>query len=435
MGILHQLTLVAFGATKRQSLVFTILNDTIKLIPYERAVLWETKEDLSLLGVSGQATIAPQTPLAQAWKNTLLHLNRPVEACRIEPLTQDIPDDLWKSATGDRKDLQVLWIPLPNADVGLWLERLPQYPWTDAEIQLLGVLAQGYALAWRRQPEPPLKQWLGPRRKRLRRMGLIALIAFLSLFLLTIPLRVVAPCEIVAADPYLVTAPLTGVIQSIEVQPGQEVLPGDLLFLYDPRVARQELEVAIQQVGIVQSQLDRATVLALQKEGTEDELRILRERIEQERARLKLARYRVERLRVVSPVAGIVQLSNPGTWRGKPVRVGERILTIIDPSKTRLAIWLPEEDNVPELSEHEVNVFLHSAPSQAYTARISFLANATSSSPDGVPSFLAEAEWKGAPPELHLGLEGTSILYGEKVSIAYWIFRKPMARIRATLGW
>ena len=164
-------------------------------------------------------------------------------------------------------------------------------------------------------------------------------------------------------------------------------------------------------------------------------MRILRERIEQERARLKLARYRVERLRVVSPVAGIVQLSNPGTWRGKPVRVGERILTIIDPSKTRLAIWLPEEDNVPELSEHEVNVFLHSAPSQAYTARISFLANATSSSPDGVPSFLAEAEWKGAPPELHLGLEGTSILYGEKVSIAYWIFRKPMARIRATLGW
>ncbi len=46
-----------------------------------------------------------------------------------------------------------------------------------------------------------------------------------------VPLRVVAPCEIVPEDPYLVTAPLNGVISEVVVDSGADVAKGDLLVL------------------------------------------------------------------------------------------------------------------------------------------------------------------------------------------------------------
>ncbi len=52
----------------------------------------------------------------------------------------------------------------------------------------------------------------------------------------------------------------------------------------------------------------------------------------------------------------------------------------------------------------------------------------------GVPSFIAEASWEKDSGMPRLGLKGTAILYGENVSIFYWLFRKPWAAAREFIG-
>jgi hypothetical protein len=57
-------------------------------------------------------------------------------------------------------------------------------------------------------------------------------------------------------------------------------------------------------------------------------------------------------------------------------------------------------------------------------------------SESNVPSFLAEANWiDGNPEGVKLGLKGTAILYGDKVSVIYWVLRKPWMFIRRSIGW
>ena len=58
----------------------------------------------------------------------------------------------------------------------------------------------------------------------------------------------------------------------------------------------------------------------------------------------------------------------------------------------------------------------------------------TTISPAGVPSILAEAEWSEVSLKAKMGLKGYAVLYGPRVSVSYWIVRKPWAALRRILG-
>jgi hypothetical protein len=53
-----------------------------------------------------------------------------------------------------------------------------------------------------------------------------------------------------------------------------------------------------------------------------------------------------------------------------------------------------------------------------------------------MPAFRAEATWDPAEPtaDIRLGLSGRAMLYGPRVSIAWWLLRKPWASVRRTFG-
>ncbi len=54
---------------------------------------------------------------------------------------------------------------------------------------------------------------------------------------------------------------------------------------------------------------------------------------------------------------------------------------------------------------------------------------------DGVVAYRLLATVEGQPAQLRLGLHGTAKLYGQKVSLAYYLLRRPLAAARAWLGW
>ena len=317
---------------------------------------------------------------------------------------------------------------------GLWLERWSGVLWTEQECTLLSALALGYGGAWERlHPRRPLVEKLNTIARKKRTMAAFALVIALLMFL-RLPLRVVAPCEVTPEDPFVVTAPLNGVVEDIRVRPGDPVRKGQLLFVYDKRVAEEELNVAREQVDIMESSLDRARMQAFADPRARSEISILEHRLKQEQARLELAKYNAARLEVRAEVDGVAELSDPEKWRGRPVSVGERVLSVVDPHQTKVRIQVPEDDNMDFNLDHPVKILLNVFPETAMEARLSYVSSEVIPGWQGVPGVQAEAEWIDRDPRVKIGLKGSSVLYGQNVSLAYWLFRKPWAGINNFLG-
>jgi hypothetical protein len=149
---------------------------------------------------------------------------------------------------------------------------------------------------------------------------------------------------------------------------------------------------------------------------------------------LDLAKYKAGLLDVKAPEGGVVIIENPDEWRGNPVQIGTKVLKIGNPKKTLVKIWVPEEDNVDIKLGSEIKVILNVDPSNPEMATLNYVSPYTVMNDKSGLSFIAEARWKETPKNQHMGLKGTAILYGDKVSIFYWITRKPLNYIRMKLG-
>lgn len=431
LAAINRLSLKAFNAKTQQSLTFLILNDTLKIVKYHRAGLWKIEnKEAKLVGISGYSTFSDQTPFIIKWGEVVSKIEDPK---KIQSITLEavIPEDD-QPANMSMEPPQVLWMPIVahgNVCMGLWLERGHFQPWKDDEIEILNFLMQSYKAAWEKFSKMNFIKF-----KVNKSVLYISAAAVLLLMLIHIPLPISAPCEVVPQHPIPVTAPLDGIIDHVTVMPGQTVKKGDLLFIYDKRVPQQELDVAKDQVRIIESELKRASSLAFKDKKALEQVGVAKEKLKKERAVVSLAQYKVEQLEVKSPIDGIVILENPDQWRGNPVHLGESVMTISDSSQTKVKIWIPENDNVNINMKKEVKVVLNVMPETSFYAKLLYIGDYTTESEKTVPSFIAEAEWDIPPSDIRPGLKGTAILYGENVSLVYWIVRRPWAYLRNLFG-
>jgi hypothetical protein len=447
LATLQQLTLEAGLSENLKQLTFRILNRSVCYCRYDRAVLWglPDRRRLKLLGVSGQCQLNAQAPLVGEWRRVIRAMtcrggaraSRPQTPAILDPHMLPGQEASWSGLARRTRGLSVVWLPIAvrgRTVAGLWLERWGGQTFAASDLARLEALALAYGVAWRsvtREPHPLLSGILA--RKRLTLAAGLALAAA-ALCLIHVPLRIVAPCEVVPKDPVAITAPLGGVIEEVLVQPGRSVRAGELLAVYDRRVAVEELKVAAQQVQIIESDLQRSRVQAFDDPSARSAIGLLENRLEQERIRLRLAQHRVDQLEVRAPVGGTLMFSDPHEWRGRPVQVGERMMMIVDPQSTKLRIWLPEHDNISFDPDRPLNVLLHSDPRAGRRAALRLVDNHSQIGIDHRASFRAEAEWLGSQPDLKMGLQGTAVLYGREVPLGYWLLRRPLAAIRQFLG-
>lgn len=440
LGLMHQLTLECFLSHTRQELAFRLLNRTIRLVHYDRAVLWDFGgRKPRCLGVSGHSQVEKNSEQVHVWSQLIqAMLGRGEHQVLAEAGFTPETAEKWRELAAQNGGTAVMWLPILEDGrllAGLWLERWSGRSWALGELKLTASLAVSYAAAWRALHRPPKWGLLWRRLLKPNKTGLVAVGLLLFSLLWHLPLRVVAPCEVVPKDPWVVTAPLNGVVSEVLVQPGQEVNPGDVLFTYDKRTAQEELKVARQQVEIIRSGLNRAKLQAFVDPKSRAEVGMLEHRMEQEEARLQMAEYTAGKLEVSAETKGRVVLDDPHRWRGRPVALGEMVLMIVNPQSNKVRIWLPETDNVDFDRNHLLKVVLNAFPEKEQKARLTYVAQNVVTNPEGVASVLAEAQWEKEQPEMRIGLKGMAVLYGRQVPLAYWLLRKPLANTRNFLGW
>lgn len=441
--LLHQLSTELLAAEDLKQLYFRILNRSISLCGYKRAVLFRIDgKHAKFLAVSGKSSVDSYSEVVEKWESLASSLDDKEDP---QLLNSDVfparQKQNWEFIRKHTNGLSAYWLPIKpwgKIKYALWFERWEQDKWGERDLQLLTLAGVSAKSAFERLEPETFCSRMKNRFFSWHRF-LIAAIVFLAVLLSwRIPLRVVAPCEIIPEDPFIVTAPLSGVVSEVLVESGDKVKKGSPLFDYDPRMVNEELKIAQQQVKILETTMMTTELKALNSKKAKAELSILGYRLEQENIRLKMAKYRASMLNVRAESIGSVIVDNPDEWRGRPVEVGQKVLMVVDPENINLRIWLPEADNVNFGNSTEVKVLLNAFPDDSLHACLKYVAQSVSVSPEGVPSVMGEGAFDGlaniGEGKLRIGLKGSAVLYGEKVSVAYWLLRKPWASLRRIMG-
>jgi hypothetical protein len=290
----------------------------------------------------------------------------------------------------------------------------------------------GYGLwAWR-SDRVGFMRWLKSR-ATWRTLGIVAALAALAGFV-PVRLSALAPAEITPVRPFPVTSPMEGVVREIVVKPNQIVKADELLVLLDDTALRNRLELASRALDIARADLQRATFKSFTDEPSRLELQVLGARVQEKQAELGFLNELLGKSKLLAPQGGVVIFSSAEDWRGRPVQVGERVMVVADPSIIDVTIYLPPDDAVELEPGAQVNLLLHVDPLSPLEARIERASYEATLAPDGTLAYVVRAQLQPGQGLPRIGMRGTAKIYAGRVSLAYYLFRKPLAFLRRSLG-
>ncbi|AUF98057.1 hypothetical protein PS623_04715 [Pseudomonas fluorescens] len=411
-------------AATAEQLGFTMVNDGQALFGFRHAALLIAGKVQALTGISVVEANAPFVAFVERAAASL-H-SRGAEAGPVDPAELD------EQTVGEWQALSAAhacWLPLNDRQGetfgGLWLAR--EQPFSEAELTLLGQLAETYAHAWLalRPGKPWRLRW--PRRR-------IAMVLGAALLVLLVPVRqaVLAPAEVVPLGGRVVAAPLDGVVAEILVKPNQRVEAGELLARLDATTLKAQADVAERSLDVAEAELKASTQRAFSDAQSNARLDLLAARVEQKRAELDYARQLLARSEIRAERAGIAVFADAERWTGKPVQTGERLMQIADPNQAQLRMELPVGDAIALQPGAEVALFLDSDPLQRHVASLERAAYEAQLTAAGQLAYRLDASFADSPPRI--GLRGTAKLYGARAPLVYYLLRKPLAALRQGLG-
>lgn len=426
----------AMAADTLNALAFSIANDLYPLLAFHQALVFAQRESsLELLNVSGLSRPSEDSPYLVWLRRASRWLASQVPGAEPVWLTQDsaaAPPDVaegwsewWPSG---------LWcVPLQDRDnqrLGLLVWLLEQEPPAILR-QQLGGLFQTWAYCWAALTRRRRFSRWRPNRKQL----LLSLLVAAALLLLPVRQTALAPTEIVSRQAQIVSSPIDGVIEKIQVRPNQPVEAGTPLFSLDETTLRSRADVLGKEVAVADAEWLAASQRAFDNPQSKGELTLLSGRAQQRRAELAAVQAQLKRTQVLAPRSGVAVFSDPNDWLGKPVVTGERIMQVADPSQPAMMIQLAVADAIALEPGAEVTLFLTAYPLTPLKGKILETSYQARPSDEGVVAYRLLASIEGAPQHARLGLHGTAKLYGDRVMLGYYLLRRPLATLRAWSGW
>jgi hypothetical protein len=120
---------------------------------------------------------------------------------------------------------------------------------------------------------------------------------------------------------------------------------------------------------------------------------------------------------------------------GRPVVTGERILEIADPASIELRIDVPISDALTVRNDAPVKAFFDADPLNARGGLVRHADYQARLIAGDVMAYrvLASLDTSAQDPP-RLGARGTAQLYGERVPLLFYLFRRPIAAVRQRIG-
>jgi len=443
LGMLVQLLKRARRAATAEELGFVMVNETHALLPYRQAALWRrhARGAGKVVAVSGTAVVERNAPF-MLWLNPLFEkLDDGAEAGSIRRIDAATLESA--GIGGAISEAWSEWLPAHGLLVPLRTEEEPalgalllarEQPWSDGDVHLLSELADGYAYAWLRFRGRRHRSLLAALFGRGPMIKLAAAAALAAVLCLPVTLSALAPAEVVAFQPTIVRAPFEGVVDHFEVQPNEQVEAGQLLLTLDPRVIENKLDVASKALAVAEAEYRQAAQQAVFDDKSRALLAVLKGRAEQRRADVTYNRSLLDRIKVTATRSGLALFDDANAWIGKPVAIGERLIEIADPAQAEIEIWLPVADAITLSPGADVDFFLNVAPESPLRATLRQASYEATQSSGGVLGYRLKAKLSDPAQPPRIGLKGTAKVFGERVSLFYYLLRRPLAAARQFVG-
>lgn len=440
---LRELSQRARQAGSDRELGFLLVNDTLALAHYRQAALWLADEGVWTL--SGVVQVDANVPYVM-WLDAVC---RHMQALGGDGVRSFVASDL-------PTELAAEWAQWWPADA-LWLGS------TAADVQGAGILLRD--ASWTPQEQATLQEWsevwwhafAALHRPRITRWGLwrdrlaqtlawqdgqtwwrqrrVQVLGFLMAVLFwPVHLTVLAPGELVPAHPWVIRAPLDGVIDVFHVQPNQQVKIEQPLFSFDEILIQSRLDIAQQALATAETDYRQTSQLALSDARSKAQLGLLMGKVEERRAEIQALQEQLTRARVLAPQDGLVLMDDPSEWIGKPVATGERILRIATPDDVEVEAWVSLADAIDLSPGDSVTLYLSASPLSPVSGTLRYMAHDAVQRADGSFAYRVRAALDGKTHH-RVGLKGTAKLHGGWVPALYWVLRRPWATVRAYLGW
>ncbi len=418
-------------AATADELAFVMVNETHAMTPYRQGALWlEGKGVAALSGVSAPERGAPFGQWLDHVCRVLAGATAGGPPTRIDPGTLS---ERYRTEWSEWLPDYGLWLPLSAPDGrrlgAVLLARDDE--WGDSDIQFLAELAHayGHALAYY------LKAGEATAWRPTRMTWIVGALAVAVVAAIPVPLTVLAPAEMVAAHPAVVRAPLDGVIDRFHVAPNAPVAEGAPLFDLDPTTLVGKLEVAEKTRATAEAEYRLSSQQAVFDPQAKSKLSVLSGRMEERAAEADYLRGLLQRIRVKAPRAGIAVLDDPSDWIGRPVAIGERVMSVADERDTEIEAWLAVGDAVDLAPGMKVTMFLNADPLHPARAALRFAGYEALGRPDGTVAYRLRAVLADdGTDKPRLGLKGTARVEAGRVALGYWVLRRPLAAARHFVG-
>ncbi len=420
------------SAPLTQEAAALMVNRISELVRVDRAVLIRVSGKNPILAVTGGGAAAQDTSFADAVRAISgKYRDRQGAVLISSDESQIMPVRKIQQAMGGT---HILWLPLwldRDAKIppshALWLERWYHVPWDKADVELLqhAALFLGHGL------ERPRGSIVRSGKRFVRTAVMLA-----AVFLAALPVTssVTAPVRVIPDRPHHIFAPMNGILKELLVQPGQSVKADTVLFRYDARVLDKLLDEARRNVASAKAKVVRTEGKAHRDPEARAELPVQQLEVERAEADAEFFANQRSRAEVRAAKAGVIVLDDPDALIGASLQTGQAVLSVADPSLTKLRLMVPSSD-VGFLKEGAgVKIRLDSSPFRTFPAVITRIGFEIKLSEEQVPSVIAEAVWADEKPDVRPGQKGTAKIFGDTTFMGIQIFRKPLIRLRTLIG-
>ena len=423
--------------TDERELAFHLCNASHQVLQYDQClygVTYKGCRGFRLLAASGTQDIDRNSPFT-TW----------IEARVLEWLQSAEPDQQQLFRLHEEQidpdysqlisvDTEILWTPQVNgATVIGGVVLLRRHPWSEPEHNLAQRLATLYThgrAAIKGFPQ------LTAKRNYLRPVATTALIALMILSFLPVRISALAPVEVTAAQPYIISAPFDGVVKTIVPDQGQALAEGDVTVQFDDIHLLNDKLLSEQRMAVSQARFHSISQQAIADPRAKRNIEVARAEYELAKSETEYASELYNMATLKAPLAGVAIFSDKQDWEGRPVAAGEAILSVAKPDLIELSINLPIKESIVLQEGARVKVFLDSDPLTPLEATLTELSYSATPDKRGILSYRLKAKLSsGENPSPRIGIQGTAQIIGPQSTLGYKILRRPYNAVRQLTGW
>lgn len=269
-----------------------------------------------------------------------------------------------------------------------------------------------------------------------RRLAMaVGSLAVAALAFIPVPMTVLAPAEIVAQNAFIVTAPIEGTIGDISVEAGQTVKAGDILARLVDIAQRNQLDIAEQEVAVAEAKWRQISLAAFNDPASRRELSVVTSERILKQAERDYSRDLLARTVIRAERDGVAIYADKRELIGRPVQTGQRLMEVADPARIRIRAQVPLDDAMALQAGGRLRFFPDADPLNPAEATVIETGHQARPTENGSFAFRVDADMPAASAErLRIGHRGTAQIFGETVSLGFYLLRRPISAFRQKFG-